>query len=189
MRRFLNSDIKLSEKIDYLWMYYWKKLAVAFAILTLGGYFTYSMLNRNEHVFNVAVVSESLDYRGIEPLDAVLHTVFAEELAQNQSVGISLANDEFSIERFLAEWTAGEYDLILLEQEYYDILKTNGTFSNFKIDPIMTEFSDSVSAEELPVFESLDKVKDMVLVKPTNSSQTAYFDEFFAYQELAIDIE
>lgn len=189
VRRYLKSDISLSEKIDYLWMYYWKAVLLAFVIIALGGYFMYSMLNRNEYVFNMAVVSEEFDYREIEPLDEVLQTVFAEDLAPNQSVGISLATDEISIERFLAEWTAGEYDLILLEHEYYEILKTNGTFSNFKIDPIMNIYADMVSANDLPMFESLDQLKDMVLVKPTNSSRTAYFDEFFAYQELAIDIE
>lgn len=189
MKRILKKDINLGEKIKYLWTYYWKVTVAVLVVLFLGAYFAFTLLNRNEYVFNIAVVSEEFSYNDIEPLDEAIQTVFSDILTEKQSVGISIANDEFSIERFIAEWTAGEYDIILLEKEYYDILKEYGTFSEFKLNPMMTEFSDMVLAEDLQMLNSIDKVKDLVMVTPENRGQTEYLDEFFASQLLTIDFE
>lgn len=158
-------------------------------LLLTVGYFVVSLVNRTELVFNVAIVSEAINYQDLDAIDQALETVFQDDLTDKQAVGLSLANDEFSIERFVAEWTAGEYDIMLLEQDYYEILKTNGTFKDFKLSPVMDDFSDMAYVEALPVFESIEQLDGMVMVRPANRAQTTYLTNFFAYQELSMTDE
>lgn len=182
--------------MTYLWYHYRNYLIGIIFFIVFLIFAIQTLANRTEVAFNIAVVSLDLSEETIENIQEDVTLIFDEELDVNQQVSLSVANEEFSMNRFLAEWTSASYDIILIHPYVFDELKENDTFAYFKINDKNQsqtinedQYSPFVPITEVPFFDNYPSLNELYVAIPENIQDPYLLEIFFNKQDLVLDIQ
>jgi hypothetical protein len=196
VREVLQSDDSTKEKLSYLWGYYrWHTILSILGILLIG-YSVYEFMNRPNITFHITVLREDLvlDEEGLlnQEIDELM------ELEEGETYVSFTPSQEITAERFIAQWTAQEYDLILLDEEQYELYVGEGTMHELQLvsgvdeeDLITHEVYTSpvaIDADAIPLFASYDTTSDSYVMIPANTQNLENVFEFFRKQGIELEV-
>jgi len=195
VREILNSEDTTKEKLAYLWDYYHWHLIITVLVVFLVGFFTVDAMNRKETVFHVAVLTTEVSYQEEEALQSDLNTMLDAD-TETESVFVSFTPPGRSVERFMAQLAAAEYDMVLMNQENYDKYAELGAMMAYRLDGLAEDGyhqSDTASgpigidSNRLAVFEEYQTTEDVIVMIPENTRRRGAIEDFFETQGYAIE--
>lgn len=196
VREILKSNDTPKEKFDYLWGYYRWHVIIATLGLLLFGFMTYDFINRPVPYFHVSVLSPEIDPDEEEALAIELEELLQPE-GKNESIFVTFTPYGQLAERFVAQLSAAEYDLILMDEQSYRQYADFGTMQEFDIlelseeDLHRTDIYDNTMAMEtnqIPLFTEFDTTSDLYLMIPSNAQRKETIVDFFETQGYTIEL-
>lgn len=197
VREVLNSDDSRKEKFQYLWGYYkWHLFFILLGLLLIG-YTVYEMVNRPDITFHVTVLKEEPLVSEEEAFNTELNELL--ELTDDPAEALgTFTPSGITSERFIAQWTAEEYDVILLDQESFDLYAEYQTMQEFEVisgveeDALTThemyEYPMAIDSNVFPFFNEFETTSDLYVVIPENTQNPRLVTEFFRIQGIEIEL-
>lgn len=196
VREVLKSEDTRKEKLNYLWGYYkWHLILIILAII-FSVYAIFEFINRPQIGFHVTVLSEQIVIDEEEQFNSELNDFLDLENEPVEALGTFTPTGVTS-ERFIAQWSANEYDIILLDQASFDLYATEGTMYEFETINGVDEESLTITSEyqypmaidasEIPLFQQFDTTRDLYVTVPQNTQHPEKVIEFFRMQEIEIE--
>lgn len=193
----LKSDDTPKEKLTYLWSYYRTHVIVGIFAVLLIGFLVVDWINRPVTYFHLTVLApeEEILTEEEEELSIQLQEII-NPAGANESVYATFTPHGQMAERFVAQITAAEYDVILMDEVGYEEYSQFGTMEEFRIaeleeadhyEPEMHDNPIAIDASQLPVLESYDTTKDMILMIPENSNRKDVTIDFFKAQGYTLE--
>lgn len=194
VREVLKSDDSFKEKIHYLWGYYKWAVILGIFLLILAGYSINEFLNRPQIDFHVTVLREELQVEEEEELNQQL----TEEMdVPNEALVSFTPSQEVAAERFIAQWTAQEYDVILLDEDQFERYTGEGTMKEIRsISGVPEEALTShesydhpiaIDSNQFPLFEEFETTQDVYVLVPENTVRPDKVEAFFESQGISIE--
>lgn len=186
----LKSDDTTKEKLHYLWDYYRVHVIVAILGLAFGIFMLVDWMNRPVTYFHLTVLAPHVDFDEEEPLSQEMERLLKPQ-GQNEAVYASFTPHGQMAERFVAQLSAGEYDLILMDEGTFTEYAAFGTMEEFRVVEIDAEEHHqpeeydnpmAINSSTLPILEDYHTTSDMYLMIPQNSNRKERTIEFFASQ-------
>lgn len=196
VREILNSDESTGEKISYLWSYYKWHLVIFIAGLIFAGIMISDWVNRPIGYFHVAVLAPEVNFDEEEVLAQDLTELLQPEGA-NETVFVSFTPPGRLYERFVAQFSSGEYDIVMMDPEYYEQYSESGSLQQFRLNKIDEEayyqpdfynHPIGVDASQIPQFVQYETTNDLIMMIPGNSGRQDRIIEFFQTQGMDIDL-
>lgn len=191
----LNSEDTTKEKLEYLWGYYRVHVIVGILAILMTGYLVVDWINRPVTYFHLTVLAPDVIVEEEEALSDELHALLEPE-GQNESVYATFTPHGQMAERFVAQISAGEYDVILMDDVGYEEYSTFGTMEEFRIaeldesehyKPDTHDNPIAIDANQLPVLDSYMTTQNMILMIPQNSQRKDTTIEFFETQGYTLE--
>lgn len=186
----LKSDDTTKEKLDYLWGYYRVHVIVALIGLVFGIFLLVDWINRPVTYFHLTVLAPQVDFDEEEILSEEMQNLLNPQ-GQNEAVYASFTPHGEMAERFVAQLSAGEYDVILMDEGAFNEYASFGTMEEFRVVEIdedehyqPDEYNNpmAINSSALPVLDDYVTTADMYLMIPQNSNRKEITIEFFASQ-------
>ncbi|EXJ24108.1 hypothetical protein ADIAL_0419 [Alkalibacterium sp. AK22] len=195
VREILKSDESKKEKFSYMWHYYRWHLLTVLVALGVGIFLLQDWLNRPVTYFHVAVLAPEVDLEEEEPLAEEITTLLQPE-GMNETVFVSFTPHGQLAERFVAQLSAAEYDLLLMDEssfEQYAEFKTMQPFRLSNVDQSAYYHPDAynepigIHASQVPQFEAYETTSDLILMIPQNAQRQEQIRNFFEAQGLDLE--
>ncbi|SDK41441.1 hypothetical protein [Alkalibacterium thalassium] len=190
VKEILQSEESNKEKFSYLWGYYkWHVILSLFGLL-VSGYLLVDWINRPITYFHLTVLAPEVDFDEEEPLSQELNRLLEPEGA-NETAYASFTPHGQMAERFTAQFTAGEYDVILMDDFSFEEYSEYDTMQEFRLSGLDDEdyyqpdhYDNPVGVDSsvIPLLEEYRTTDDLILVIPGNTTRREAIVEFFATQ-------
>lgn len=196
VREILQSEESNKEKFDYLWGYYKTHVIITILALLFGGYLLVDWINRPVTYFHLTVLAPEVMSEEEEPLAMELTDILNPQGA-NETVYTSFTPHGQLAERFSAQFTAAEYDLILMDDFSFGEYSEYETMQEFRVsgldedDYYESDIYDNpigIDSDHFPIFEDYTTTQDLIVVIPGNTTRRPAIEEFFASQGLELEI-
>lgn len=196
VKEILTSDDSLREKIEYLWDSYKWQTIIAVIVLIFSGIMINDYITRPIGQFHVAALAPEVSFEEEDALSQDLIESMELE-GPNDTIFVSFIPPGRQYERFVAQFSNGEYDIVLMDEDFYRQYAGSGAMQQFRIDGISEEFThqpDSydhpigVDASQIPQFAQYETTNDLIMMIPGNSGRQDRIIEFFQTQEMDIDL-
>lgn len=196
VRDVLQSNDSTKEKLSYLWGYYkWSVILIILAI-AFGMYTIFEFMNRPQIGFHVTVLSEEIFIDEEEEFNNELNSFLDLEDEPLDALG-TFTPTGITSERFIAQWSAREYDVILLDQASFELYASEGTMIEFEVSSgadeqaltILDEYNYpmAIDASEFPLFEQYETTRSLYVTIPQNTDNLRQVREFFRMQGIEIE--
>ncbi|SFC11883.1 hypothetical protein SAMN04488102_103117 [Alkalibacterium subtropicum] len=195
VREILQSNDTPKEKADYLWGYYRWHVIIAVSGLFFAGYLLVDWINRPVTIFHLGVLASEVDYEEEQQLTEALNELMQPE-GRKETAYATFTPHGRSVERFLAQFSAGEYDVILMNEmdsvEYaaQDSMMTyrvNGMSEDDYFQPEDSEEPIGIHSDSLPVFDGYQTTEDMIVMIPENTRRRDAIETFFETQGYTLE--
>lgn len=195
VREILKSDDTTKEKVEYLWDYYRWHVILSVLAVFFAGYLFVDWVNRPITAFHVTVLAPEVSFDEEEPLSNDLFDLVQPD-GRNETVYASFTPHGQMAERFTAQLTAAEYDLILMDEPAFAEYSKFGTMQTFRLsgldedDYYQPEEYDApmaIDSEQLDVFDSYVTTQDKIVMIPENSRRRGAIETFFESQGYTIE--
>ncbi|MCC5894521.1 MAG: hypothetical protein JJU16_03595 [Alkalibacterium sp.] len=195
VREILRSEESNKEKFDYLWSYYKTHVIVGILALLFSGYLFVDWLNRPITYFHLTVLAPEVLFEEEEPLSRDL-TEILDPQEDNETVYASFTPHGQLAERFSAQFTAAEYDVILMDEFSFGEYSEYETMQEFRITGMdedeyyssdMYDDPVGIDSEHFPLFEDYTTTQDLIVVIPGNTTRRDRVIEFFNEQGFELE--
>lgn len=188
----MSSSDTLQEKLKYIWYYYKNYIIVFLISLSLMPLFISTFTLKSNTALNFAIVALDVSEEELSDLHEDLYTFIDDIIPSNDNIVLSLSNDPLTYNRFVTEWTSGNYDLILMHPIIYNELKSNDTFADFIFYEIGTQqnespFKDYAEVADIPFFSNYSILEDLYMIIPKNKPISNELKDFFEKQLIIIE--
>ncbi|WP_208558938.1 hypothetical protein [Marinilactibacillus kalidii] len=190
VKEILQSDDTKKEKLDYLWEYYkWHVIGTIAAILFVI-YIILQMFSQPQVSFSIGVLGPQITTEQAQTLNADLEQLMDPEDEEGDMLVTVTAEGQMS-QRFFAQLTAAEYDLILMTEESFNQFATDQSIDGINISGVEeealrytegTETIIGVSSNSFPFFEEHEATQNMVVMVPQNARNRDQVMHFFESQ-------
>lgn len=196
VKEILTSDDSLKEKALYLWDSYKWQFIIGIGVLIFSGIMISDYVNRPIGQFHVAALAPEVSVEEEEALAEEL-TEMLELEGPNDSVFVSFIPPGRQYERFVAQFSNGEYDIVIMDEEFYKQYSDSGAMQQFRLSGIDEEYyyqPDSydnpigVDASQIPQFAQYETTRDLIMMIPGNSERHERIEEFFEAQDIEIEL-
>lgn len=195
VREVLQSEESNKEKFDYLWGYYKTHVIVAIIGLLFGGYLLVDWINRPVSYFHLTVLAPEVVLEEEEPLSIEL-TELLDPQGPNETVYASFTPHGQFAERFSAQFTAAEYDLILMDDFSFSEYSEYETMQQFRVagleeedyyQPDIYDAPIGIDSDQFPIFDDYTTTQDLIVVIPANTTRRSAVEQFFNEQGLELE--
>lgn len=195
VREILKSDDTTKEKVIYLWDYYRWHVILSVLGIVFSGYLFVDWLNRPITAFHVTVLAPEVKFEEEEPLSNQLIEL-VEPQGHNETAYASFTPHGQMAERFTAQLTAAEYDLILMDEAAFNEYAQFGTMQEFRLSeldddayyqPEEYEAPIAIDSSQLGVFDSYETTQNKIVMIPENSKRREAIVTFFQTQGYTIE--
>lgn len=196
-KEILQSDDPFKEKLTYFWEYYkWHVIGgilLVFFIIYMG----FQWFGRTQVGYHVGILGPALSDPQIQALQEEVSSELETETVEGDVIVTATPTGQMS-ERFFAQLTAGEYDLILISEEAYESFGADGGMTPFVTEDINdsglyfdseSEETVGLSSDIIPVFSDQGYVQNLVALVPSNSLHKPLTQAFFNNQEVDLTLE
>lgn len=196
VREVLQSDESTKEKIDYLWGYYKFHVIMSFIAFFLVGYLIVDWVNRPITYFHMTVMAPEVMVEEEKQLSDELYEILDPQ-GNNEAVYASFLPHGPSLERFSAQYTDAEYDLILMDSSSFDQYAEYDIMQEFNVAGLSDDDyyrSDSssgqigIDAAHFPLFNTYTTTENKIVVIPENSTRPDAIQQFFNEQGLELEL-
>ncbi|WP_423188886.1 hypothetical protein ACO1PF_09880 [Alkalibacterium sp. f15] len=195
VREILNSDDTKKEKFEYLWGYY--RWHVIFSVLALFfvGYLFEDWMNRPITVFHVTVLAPEVVQQEAPNLTDDLNDLLEPE-GRNETAYATFTAHGQTADRFVAQITAAEYDVILMNQTDFEEYAAYDNMMSFRLTGLSEEdyyqpdnYDEpiGIDSSQLSVFDGYETTKDLVVMIPGNTQRRDAIEDFFKTQGYEIE--
>lgn len=191
----LRSDDTTKEKFDYLWGYYRWHVIILVSGIFFAGYLMVDWINRPITAFHVTVLAPEVDSEEENQLTEELTDLIQPE-GRNETAYASFTPHGQLAERFTAQLTAAEYDVILMDEPAFKEYAKFGTMQEFRLSGLddadyyqPEEYDDpmAVDSSHFDIFNQYETTSDMVVMIPENSRRRDAIETFFETQGYTIE--
>ncbi|WP_368646121.1 hypothetical protein AB4027_04345 [Alkalibacterium putridalgicola] len=195
VREILQSNDTPKEKFEYLWGYYRWHVVILVSGIFFAGYLFVDWMNRPITAFHVTVLAPEVDTEEENQLTEDLNQLIQPE-GRNEKAYASFTPHGQLAERFTAQLTAAEYDVILMDEPAFREYADFGTMQEFRLSGLDEEdyyqpdvYDDpmAVDSSHFDIFNQYETTSDMVVMIPENSRRRDAITTFFETQ--GYDIE
>ena len=195
VREILQSDDTPKEKLEYLWDYYRWHVIIALTGIFFAGYLFMDWVNRPITAFHVTVLAPEVNAEEENQLSEEL-TALLEPEGRNETAYASFTPHGQLEERFTAQLTAAEYDVILMDEPAFREYAKFGTMQEFRLSGMADEdyyqpeeYDEpiAVDSNHFEVFNQYETTSDMVLMIPENTRRRDAISTFFETQGYEIE--
>lgn len=196
VKEILNSEDSNRDKLGYLWDYYKWHTIIAVAVVIFSGIMINDYINRPIGQFHVAALAPEVSVEEEEALTQDLTELFEPE-GPNDTVFVSFIPPGRQYERFVAQFSNGEYDIVLMDEDFYKQYSDSGAMQQFRLNGIDEEFyyqpdiydnPIGVDASQVPQFAQYETISDLIMMIPGNSERHDRIEEFFESQGFEIEL-
>ncbi|WP_225743690.1 hypothetical protein [Marinilactibacillus sp. Marseille-P9653] len=190
VKEILQSNDTKKEKFDYLWEYYkWHVIGTIAAILFVI-YIIVQMLTRPQVSFNIGVLGPETTSEQEQALSSDLKQLMDPEDVEGDMF-VTVTPEGQMAERFFAQLTAAEYDLILMSEVAFENFASDQSMQGIDINGIdegdlryaeKTENVIGISTNAVPFFNNHDATQDMIVMVPQNARHKDQTVRFFEAQ-------
>lgn len=196
VREILKSEESTGEKLNYLWSYYKWHVAIFLVGLGFAVFMINDWVNRPISYFHVAVLAPEVNFDEEEALAQDMTELLQPEGA-NERVFVSFTPPGRLYERFVAQFSAGEYDVVMMDEEFYEQYSDSGSMQQFRLNgidgeafyqPDIYDNPIGVESSQVPLFEEYNSTDDLIMMIPGNSERQDRIAEFFETQGFVIEL-
>ncbi|MFC6465129.1 hypothetical protein ACFP65_09155 [Marinilactibacillus sp. GCM10026970] len=194
VREILRSDDTKKEKFDYLWEYYkWHVVSIIAAIFFVI-YIIFQILNQPQISFHIGVLGPETTAEQNAEMSSDLKALLDPEDEQGDMLVTVTAEGQLA-ERFFAQLTAAEYDIILMTEVGFSQFADNQSMQGIDLtgideeDLFYAEGSQDVigiSSNAIPFFEPYAFTDNMVVMIPQNGRHREQTIQFFDAQGIEV---
>ena len=143
-------DMSFNKKIEYIWDYYKIHIIAGLSIAILMGYFIYSQVTQINYIFNFTVVG-NMQVEKNESFQKELTKLLVNNQNKDQTmvnvIPSNINQDPMIIQKLMAQLTANEIDLILLNKVDFNKFVKEGMFK--KLDEVKDLELSSIKYEKV----------------------------------------
>lgn len=201
VKEILQSDDSTKEKITYLWEYYkWHLISIVFAILFII-YFFMELLGKPQYSMQIGIYGPDVSSAQVEEMTTELNDLFqpldTEAQEATDLMTITATPTGMQSERFFAQLTAGDYDIILTEEENLPLLEESEQVYKLQNtglqDDVVYSSEDgtginAIKAAEFPLFDQYEFTEDLIVMVPGNASNIDKINQFFSQQDIGAKV-
>ncbi|MCC5889750.1 MAG: hypothetical protein JJU01_04210 [Alkalibacterium sp.] len=196
VKEILNSDDSNKDKLGYLWDYYKWHTVVFIIVLIFSGIMINDYINRPIGQFHVAALAPEVNMEEEGALAEDLTELIPPE-GPNDTVFVSFIPPGRQYERFVAQFSNGEYDIVLMDEDFYKQYSDSGAMQQFRLSgideesyyqPDIYDNPIGVEASQIPQFEQYETTNDLIMMIPGNTQRPETIVEFFETQGFEIEL-
>ncbi|OJF94740.1 hypothetical protein [Alkalibacterium sp. 20] len=195
VREILDSEDTAKEKVEYLWGYYRWHVIISVVALFFVGYLFVDWMNRPITVFHVTVLAPEVLQQEAPDLTSDLNELLKPE-GRNETAYATFTAHGRTADRFVAQITAAEYDVILMNQRDFEEYAANDNMMAFRLSGLSEEdyyqpdnYDEpiGIDSSQLAVFDGYETTKDLVVMIPGNTKRRDAIEDFFETQGYEIE--
>lgn len=197
VKEILQSDDSTKEKVTYLWEYYkWHLISILFAIFLII-YFGMELLGKPQYSLQIGIYGPDVSAAQVEEITTELNDLFQPLDTETQEatdlMTITATPTGMQSERFFAQLTAGDYDIILTEEENLPLLEENEQVYALQNTGLQEKSFypsedgtgiNAIKASGFPLFNQYEFTEDLIVIVPENASHIDKINQFFSQQEI-----
>lgn len=126
MSRFKEMSVK--EKVEYIWDYYKIHIIAGLSITFLIGYFIYSQVTQINYIFNLTVLSNMQKEKSDSLQNELTRLLVNNQNKDEALVSILPLKDTMSIQKLVAQISANEIDLIIMDKAEFNKFSNENMF-------------------------------------------------------------
>lgn len=194
VREILASDDTNIEKASYLWGYYKWHAIMLISLSVIGTYLFVSWLNRPETFFNVSVVSSEIYTEEEGELNNEINDLLETKVREEAYATFNQPGQ--MIDRYFAQLTAGDIDIILMDDSAFENYGEPEMTQKFRIEEISeenyllseeTKHFIGIPSNLIPLFEDYWTTQDLILMIPQNTGRRETIIKFFETQGYTLE--
>lgn len=196
-------SMTFKEKADYMWEYYKLHFIAIIAVIATIIYIINSVTGNKEIVLNVVFVGETVNISAIEELNQELtEALIPEEQREDMEISLQYVNlgagpqhSMAEMQKFTTLLSADAYDVIISEEETYELLSDQGAVSDLNREADLEETDlqgheviESETGQPIAIrTREMDKIDDIISIEeaylylPSDPQNTEYIQPFVQY--------
>ena len=132
-------SMRKKEKAEYIWDYYRLHIIGALAAILIIGSLVYSQVTKIDYVFNLTMIGNEIDESKITDLEKQISSLVIKEGEKRKQAIVDIMPSDGSnnvsglssqyMQKFIAETSAGEIDVVVLDKSMLETLAKHDEFS------------------------------------------------------------